>query len=773
MSSKKIVVFFILGAFLHGFSQDCNFRLSGFVKDLSTGLPLQDVNIYLEENKRATLSNANGFFQMDAICKGSYHLVFSHIGCKSKRIFLDMGRNTVLSIKLQHHVISLNNMVVKGNLTPITARRIEKMNRKTILQNSNENLSNMLASLVGVTVLNNGNGIAKPVVNGLYGNRLTLINSGVPQSGQRWGNDHAPEIDPLVAGTIKVVKGTGAIEYMGSHLGSVIVVEPERIRKSSLLQGGVHYFFESNGLGNGLSLQLQQYGSKLAWKVTSTLKKKGDKKTRDYFLKNTGSTEMNLALQLEKTILENWFIDVYASTFNTELGVLRGSHIGNIRDLNQALKRKVPFFTESTFNYSIEAPKQKVNHHLMKIKSKYLMNDSQQMEVTLAGQFNYRKEFDVRRGGRTQVAALDLKQHSFFIEAKHRKKLQPGLNIRSGIQWNLTNNTNGFGTGVFPLIPDYLSYELGFYTTVSKKNNKWLFEWAMRYDKIFQKIGTITNTIPRKIVKYDNDFNNFRFSKGVVYEVNKALSLHCNLGYVMRNPAVNELYSRGLHQGVAGIEEGNIHLKTEKSIKSIFGCNIKMANKSWIKSSIYYQNISDYIFLNPQEEMRLTIRGAFPVFRYEQTHAHMYGWDISSGINIAQYFYIHLTYSYLRGYHTSDRVPLIGLPSDRIYTAIGHQFKPIQFGKKQLKNTTIALHNQYVFEQTHLLAHQDFVLPPKDYNLLGIKASTDLQWSKIKLTSTAKVENLLNVSYRDYLNRQRYFADDMGINIIFGINLEF
>ena len=65
------------------------------------------------------------------------------------------------------------------------------------------------------------------------------------------------------------------------------------------------------------------------------------------------------------------FIDFYASTFNTKLGILRGSHIGNTTDLDLALEKDIPFFTEENFSYNIEAPKQQVSHHLSKIKAKY------------------------------------------------------------------------------------------------------------------------------------------------------------------------------------------------------------------------------------------------------------------------------------------------------------------------------------------------------------------------------------------------------------------
>jgi iron complex outermembrane receptor protein len=65
------------------------------------------------------------------------------------------------------------------------------------------------------------------------------------------------------------------------------------------------------------------------------------------------------------------------------------------------------------------------------------------------------------------------------------------------------------------------------------------------------------------------------------------------------------------------------------------------------------------------------------------------------------------------------------------------------------------------------------VLPPTGYNLLGIKIATDVQLKKTSLRLTTKVDNAINVAYRDYLNRQRYFANDLGVNVTFGVSLKF
>ena len=85
----------------------------------------------------------------------------------------------------------------------------------------------------------------------------------------------------------------------------------------------------------------------------------------------------------------------------------------------------------------------------------------------------------------------------------------------------------------------------------------------------------------------------------------------------------------------------------------------------------------------------------------------------------------------------------------------------------------IAWSNRVVFRQNNLLPEQDFVLPPDTYNLMGAKFSANLILPNYKLRFFAKVDNMLNVNYRDYLNRQRYFADDLGISTTLGLNFIF
>jgi len=243
----------------------------------------------------------------------------------------------------------------------------------------------------------------------------------------------------------------------------------------------------------------------------------------------------------------------------------------------------------------------------------------------------------------------------------------------------------------------------------------------------------------------------------------------------MRNPAINELYSSGLHQGVSGIEEGDISLQTEKALKNTVEYKWLPSANFIFNALAYHQYFKDYIFLNPQDEIRLTIRGAFPVFKYEQTNANIYGLDLSSQFTISHSFFGLLKYSFLRGEDIKNGEPLIFMPPNSLFGSLtyrAHKTIKLTNGLK-MEDSEIEITNRLVFEQGNITTEQDFVAPPPTYVLFGLKVSTKLIFPNYKIRGFAKADNLFNVTYRDYLNRQRYFADDMGISISFGLNAKF
>ncbi len=743
--------------------------MSGYVFDKSTGIPLEYTTIYLDEAKTGATTDASGFFNIGSLCPGNYHARISHIGCETQRRFIILSRDTVLTIYLSHHAELLDEVVVHGSKAENSTQTSNTLNREVISGQSNKNLSDILENIAGVSSLRNGSGISKPVIHGLYGNRVAILNNGIPQAGQQWGIDHAPEIDPFVAHHLSVVKGASALAYGTNSLGSVVLVEVDDIKDDPHLHGQVNYIFQTNGLGHTLNTSLEKNGKLAAWRLTGTLKQRGDTQSTEYFLTNTGKKEGNLAVQLQKDFGTKWRNELYYSWFNTEIGILRGSHVGNLTDLEEAIGREMPFFTKDKFSYTIEAPRQLVSHHLLKIESTYRLGETSFLNFKYGGQLNTRKEFDVRRSGRSDIPALSLDQFSHFFEAAFNSSTASDFLLKPGIQMTMIDNTNDPETGILPLIPDYRAYTPAAFFILKKGFPKLFFEAGARYSLNHLNVITFSETLPRTIERFDHLFHNFAFSGGLKYTFSQNLKLNVDAGFMRRAPEVNELYSFGLHQGVSGIEEGNRDLMPESSLKFILTNDWAFRNKLFVQTILYYQKIDDYIFLEPQNEFRLTIRGAFPLFLYKQTDANIYGGDLLVTFEPRNDLKFVARYAVVRGEDRINKNGLIFMPADNVFASAGYTFRDLN----SLKNNFIALNGSYVFKQTRVPPELDFLPPPDAYFLLGMSAGTSLQFKRSKLKFTLSIDNLLNEKYRDYLNRLRYFADDTGIDVSLGVNLVF
>lgn len=750
-------------------AQTCKLSLSGQVLDKGTQIPLSYASIRLSESGQGVIADDEGNFRIKDICPGEYHIIISHVGFEMDRFFVEIVADRMINFQLDHHDELLNEVVVHGVKSANSTQNSNTIGADQIIESGNENLADILESLTGVHVLKTGTGISKPIIHGLYGNRLKMINNGLIQTGQQWGSDHAPEIDPFIANHLSVVKGVSALEYSGGSVGGIILIDPSEISSDPHLHGETNYIFQSNGLGHTTNTMIEKAGRWTSWRATGTLKIIGDRHTPDYFLTNTGKREANIALQTEKEFGSKWQLSSYYSLFNTEIGIIKGSHVSNLTDLHEALEREVPFDTKMNFTYQIEPPRQVVQHHLGKIQLEGQITDHSYLRMTYGGQYNHRKEFDVRRGGRSSRPTLSLNLGSHYLESVYGHYLNNSWEFRTGLQNQFVNNANDTEyTDVFPLIPNYRSNTTGLFLIASKKTEIVHYEAGGRYDYKAMETHRITRGINSRVITHRDNFHSFSASTGATIRFNQLTKIGLNVGFSQRAPEVNELYSDGLHQGVSGIERGNSELKIETSLKSTISLDVQFSEKLFMQSLMYLQEFDGYIFLEPTG-LELSNRGAFPAFEYKQTNARLYGLDWLLAYEPYRNFKSNLSYTYLRGVDTDLSQPLIFMPPNNLSSSLTYSIT----GLRELPHTTVEVNARYVFEQKQYQEGQDIMAPPGDYFLIGSKVSTSFDFSKSSLKLSLRVQNLLNTQYRDYLNRLRYFADEVGRNFILSANYSF
>ena len=149
----------------------------------------------------------------------------------------------VLSIPFAQAQQTLAPVVVSANplgadindlITPVSVLRGDQLT-----QNQSSTLGQTLNQLPGVSSSDFGPNSSRPVIRGLDGDRIRIMNNGgasMDVSGLSY--DHAVGIEPLLVDQIEVVRGPAALQYGGSAIGGAVNVIDNRIPKAPVK--GVH-----------------------------------------------------------------------------------------------------------------------------------------------------------------------------------------------------------------------------------------------------------------------------------------------------------------------------------------------------------------------------------------------------------------------------------------------------------------------------------------------------------------------------------------------------
>ncbi|MFN3940993.1 MAG: TonB-dependent receptor plug domain-containing protein, partial [Chitinophagales bacterium] len=256
-----------------------------------------------------------GNFQIKNLCPGTYTLVASHVGCESKTIIIILDSDTMLQVNMAHSDYLLNDIII-AEVTPANTGTLSSVtiDQKELQRISGKPLGEMLKNVNGVQSLQTGTNVSKPVIQGLYGNRILILHNDIRQEGQQWGLDHGTEIDPFIAEEIIVIKGPSGIRYGSDAMGGVVLIQPAPLPTQTGTSGYISSAFFTNGLSGIISGQVEGKPKSilpLSWRLQATGKIGGNTKAPDYYLANTGfnekSTSATLGWEAEKYTTELYY----------------------------------------------------------------------------------------------------------------------------------------------------------------------------------------------------------------------------------------------------------------------------------------------------------------------------------------------------------------------------------------------------------------------------------------------------------------------------------
>ena len=122
---KLIITFLLLTATV--FPQ--NYKVTGSVNDMETGIPLPFANIMIEGTTRGTATNLEGKFSI-SLNEGHYELIFSYVGYKPQSVSVQIPSSSSLQIKLEPEAVKLQEVVVNANEDPAYRIIREAIKRK-------------------------------------------------------------------------------------------------------------------------------------------------------------------------------------------------------------------------------------------------------------------------------------------------------------------------------------------------------------------------------------------------------------------------------------------------------------------------------------------------------------------------------------------------------------------------------------------------------------------------------------------------------------------
>ena len=762
----------------------CALNLAGRITDQRTGEPLPGTVLRLAETGAAEAADADGHYHFHQLCAGQYHLHATFVGYAEQVLTVTVrGSVTNLDIRLKADARQLGEVRVEGEkqTVPLISQSQTTLTGRALQQTRGLSLAAALQGITGVYSIQTGPTIAKPVIHGLYGNRVLILNNGVRQEGQQWANDHAPEIDPFTATRLTVIKGAASIRYGADAIGGVVLVEPAALPDTAGVGGEVNLVGMTNGRLGAASAFVQgaipadSAGGRggrgrgllhgLSYRVQGTLRRAGTARSAHYYITNTGLQEQNysLALNYHRGIIRT---ELFFSRFDTRLGIFSGSETGSVTDLLSAIDRDRPL-TPDVFTYTISRPYQAVVHQLFKAKATAALPGGGQVQATFARQTDARSEYGSQLPynpvlGDVPDLFLSLTSHTLDVAY-----LTPGTG-----PWSATAGLSGVTQANIReyqfLIPNFRNYGAGAYLLGKHRGERLTLEAGLRYDYRWLR-AYFTDVSTGRITQPTTSYQALTGTAGGLLALGHGLTLSANLATAWRPPTVNELYAAGVHQSAATYEIGDPNLTKEQAYNAS-GSLLYSGPRVEGEVGGYVNYIRNYLYLAPAGRYIRTVRGAYPAFDYTQTDALFKGLDARVSYRPVPRLTLTSSASLLWAYNESAHDYLIYAPPNRWQNGVR-----LGLGGEagRLRQSYVGLNNLLVAHQGRTPASGDYAPAPAAYDLWGAEAGTLLHAGHQLLDISLTASNLLNREYRDYLNRFRYYTADVGQNIQLRVRVPF
>lgn len=659
-------------------------------------------------------------------------------------IVMPMTANAQLADSVRwEHEQKLKEVVVTG-VTGTTALKntpapMSVVTNDELTHTAATNIIDAIAQQPGVAQITTGGGVSKPVVRGLGYNRVVVVNDGIRQEGQQWGDEHGVEIDAQAIGSVEILKGPASLMYGSDALAGVLVMHSHPLPPSGTIVGSATTEGHSN---NGLFAYSVSVGgnhggfvwnSRWSQKIAHSYKDGNG----DYVL---GTQFREQAFTQLLGLNKRWgYAHATLSYYHLTPSIAEGTTDG------------------SGTAYGRIAPYQQIHHYKAVVDNTFFVGEGN-VKATVGYQQNRRQEFE-----EADACGLDFRLHTVNYDLRYTAPFNDN-------GWKLSVGANGMyqrsiNEGTEFLVPAYRLLDCGLFATVSMDLERWHFSGGVRYDHRSLTSFALDEDGEERFSRFSRHFIGLTGCVGAVYNASDRLNLRLNIARGFRAPNISELGSNGEHEGTGRYEIGNHYLAAETSLQADFGIDYSLP---WLfaQASLFANRISNYIFL---ERLAAQAQGQ-STYRFSAGDARLLGGELLIDIHPMDCLHFENTLSYVDARQLDKTGGERYLP----FTPAPRWTSNLRMDISKKPRTFVSVGIDHYMKQSHAHTANGTETPTPAYTLLNASAGTDISANGrtiAKLALTAS--NLLNCTYQSHLSRLKYITDgglnNMGRNV--GIRL--
>ncbi|MBO4431473.1 MAG: TonB-dependent receptor [Bacteroidaceae bacterium] len=596
---------------------------------------------------------------------------------------------------------------------------------KELRQTTSTNVIDAVAKQPGMAQITTGGGISKPIIRGLGYNRIIVMNEGVRQEGQQWGDEHGVEVDEQSVGSVEILKGPASLMYGSDAMAGVLILHGAPSPLDGEVRANVSTEYQTN---NGLfaySLNAAGHHGGFVWdgrfsdKMAHAYKNKYDGYVPgSQFRERAGRLMMGLEKQWGHSHL-TW------TCYHLTPSIIEGERDEDTGELTSYLS--------SLTSYRKSLPFQQVKHYKA-VWDNSINLPKGYLKAIVGYQQNRRQEFEESMDD----YEVFFKLHTVTYDVRYLTQEFDG--------WKLAVGTNGMwqrsqNLGEEALIPEYRLFDFGGYATASKSWKRWTLNGGLRYDT--------------RHLKYEHtkDFEGVTGSVGAVWNASEHLDVRLNVARGFRAPNMSELGADGVHEGTVRYELGSANLKPEYSWQADLGVDFT-SHYVEAQVALFANRISNYIFTKRVDVVK---EEGYNTYQYTQGDARLLGFE--AGVDVHPVHRLHLgnTFSYVDARQLNQPEETRYLPftpaprwTSEVKYEITHQ-------GKIFNNAYVALGLECYLRQHHYYKEDQTETATPSYTLLNFSLGTDLMIRKRKVAELyLTADNLLNRAYQNHLSRLKY-----------------